>query len=48
MRVFRGWDRGTWVAQLVKCPTLDFSSVHDLNVLGLSPASGSPLSMEPA
>ena len=23
-------DRGAWVAQSVKCPTLDFSSGHDL------------------
>ena len=30
--------RGTWVAQLVKCPTLDFGSGHDLRVMRLSPA----------
>ena len=28
---------GTWVGQLVKCPTLGFSSGHDLSVLGSSP-----------
>ena len=28
--------------------TLDFSSGHDLTVVGLSPAWGSPLSVEPA
>ena len=27
---------GTWVAQMVKHPTLDFSSGHDLRVLRLS------------
>ena len=36
------WE--VWVAQLVKCPTLDFSSGHDLRVMGLSPESGSTLS----
>ena len=38
--------KGAWVAQLVKHPTLDFNSGHDLRVLGLSPVSGSRLSME--
>ena len=28
---------GTWVAQLVKHPTLDFSSGHDLTVCGIEP-----------
>ena len=30
-------DRGTWVAQSVKCPTLDFSSDHDLMVCEFKP-----------
>jgi len=30
--------RGTWVAQSVKHPTLDFSSGHDLRVMRSSPA----------
>ena len=34
---------GTWMAQSVKYPTLDFSSGHDLRVLGLSPTLGSAL-----
>ena len=34
------------VAQLVKCPTLDFGSGHDLRVVGLSSASDSMLSRE--
>ena len=29
-------ERGTWVAQSVECPTLDFGSGHDPRVLGLS------------
>lgn len=33
---------------MVKCPTLDFSSGHDLRVVGLSPTSGSVLGLEPA
>ena len=28
---------GAWVAQLVKCPTLDFGSGHDLTVCGIEP-----------
>ena len=39
---------GTWVAQPVECPTLDFGSGHDPRVVGQSSASGSVLSMEPA
>jgi len=35
--------RGAWVVQLVKHCTLDFSSGHDLRVVGLSPESGSSL-----
>jgi len=38
--------RDTWVALSVKHQTLDFSSGHDLRVLGSSPASGSMLSGE--
>ena len=40
--------RGAWVAQVVKRPTLGFSSGHDLTVMRSSPASGSPRSVEPA
>ena len=31
---------GAWVAQSVKCPTLDFSSGHDLRVHGFEPCIG--------
>jgi len=34
---------GAWVAQSVKCPTLDFRSGHDLRVVRSSPVSGSTL-----
>ena len=37
---------GAWVAQPVKCLTLDFSSGRDLTVMRLSPKSGSTLTME--
>ena len=37
---------GTWVAQSVKHPTLDFSSGHDLMVVRSSPASGSALTTQ--
>ena len=40
--------RGAWVAQSVKGPALDFGTGHDPKFMGLSPASGSTLSMEPA
>ena len=30
-------DRGAWVVQSVKFPTLDFSSDHDLRVRGFEP-----------
>jgi len=33
--------QGAWVTQLMKRPTLDFSSGHDLRVVRSSPASGS-------
>ena len=36
--------QSTWVVQLVDCPTLGFSSCHELRVLGSSPALGSTLS----
>ena len=36
--------KGAWVAQLVKCLTLDFVSGHDLVVCGWSPTSGLTLS----
>ena len=39
---------GTWVAQGVDCPTLDFGSGHDLKVMGSSPASGSALNRKHA
>ena len=31
---------GTWVAQSVKCPALDFGSGHDLTVRGVEPRVG--------
>ena len=34
---------GVWVAQSVKCPTLGFSSGHDLTLMRSSPTSGSAL-----
>ena len=40
--------RGTWVAQLVKHPTLGFSSSQDFGVVRLSPMWGSVLSSESA
>ena len=40
--------RDTWVAQLVKFPTLDFDSGHDLRVMRQGLTSGSMLGMEPA
>ena len=39
---------GPWVAQSVKCLTLDFSSAHDLGVVRSSPVSGPMLSEESA
>ena len=41
-------SRGTWVAQSVKHPALDFGSGHDLSMVRLSPVSVSRLGMEPA
>ena len=29
--------KGAWVAQLVKCPTLDFDSGHDLTIFKIEP-----------
>ena len=34
---------GAWVAESVKCPTLDFGSGHDLKVVRSSPKLGSAL-----
>lgn len=39
---------GAWMSQLVDWLTLDFGSVHDLTVVGWSPASGSTLDVQPA
>ena len=39
---------GTWVAQWVERPTLDFDSGHDPRVMGSSPLLGSALSVDPA
>lgn len=33
-------QKGLWVAQWVKCPTLGLGSVHDLKVISPSPVSG--------
>ena len=44
-KVFCGGD--AWVAQSVKCPTLDFGSDHDLMVSEMEPRVGA-LSAEPA
>ena len=38
---------GAWVAQSVKCRTLDLSSDLDLRVVSSSPRLGSTLGMEP-
>ena len=35
--------RGAWLAQSVKCLTLDFGSVYDLRIVGSSLALGSAL-----
>ena len=40
--------KGAWMTQSLEHPTLDFVSGHDIRVVGLSLASGSALSMEPA
>ena len=40
--------KGTQVAQLVKCLTLDFGSGHDLRILRLSPTLSYMLGMESA
>ena len=37
------WLWGACVAQLVKCPTLDFGSGYDLTVREFSPVSGAVL-----
>ena len=38
-------NQGAWVAQLVKHLTLDFGSSYNVTVLGLSPTSGSVLTV---
>ena len=45
---FKNWSRCTWVSQLVKQPTLDFSSGHDVRVVGSTTVLGSALSVESA
>ena len=45
----KDYFQGAWVAQLVKHPTLDFSSDHDLTVCEFKPYVGLRTdSMEPA
>ena len=39
---------GTWVAQSIEHPALDFSSGHDPRVVGSSPTFSSVLWVEPA
>ena len=39
-------NKGSWVAQLVERPTLDFSSGRDPRVVGWSPELVSTLSVE--
>ena len=39
---------GAWVAQLVQCLSLDFSSGHNLGILRSNPVLGSVLSGESA
>ena len=48
LREYKPGNWGAWVAQSVKHPTLDTGSCYRLTVVGLSPALGSTLSMEPA
>ena len=45
---FKTHSQGSGVAQLVKHPTLDFSSGHDRRVMRLSPTLDSTLDMESA
>ena len=40
--------RGAWMAQSIEHLTLDFSSGHDLTVMGWSLPLGSVLNMKPA
>ena len=42
------YDKGTWVAQLVKRLTLEFGSGHDIMVVRSSPELSLVLSVEPA
>ena len=39
---------GAWMAQLAKCPNLDFGSGHDHRVVRSRPMLGSARGMEPA
>ena len=39
---------GNWMVQLVRCPSLDFSSGHNLKIVRSSQALGSALGMESA
>ena len=41
-------NKGAWVAQSVKGPTLDFDSGHDLTVHGFWPHVGLCMSVDPA
>ena len=47
MKLCIEYMRVTWVAQLVKLPTLDIGSGCDLVVMRLNPMWGSMLSLEP-
>jgi len=44
----KGQARGAWVAHSAKCPTLDFSSGHEIRVVKSSPVLGFVLSRESA
>ena len=46
LKEYQSW--GAWVAQSVKCLTLDFNLGHDLRVVRLTTALGSELSAESA
>ena len=40
-------NRGSWVAQSVKCPTLDLNSGFDIRVVSSSPSLGAMLGAKP-
>ena len=46
LKILKIEPRGTWVAQSVKHPTLDFSSGHDLTFARWSPALDSVLTVQ--